>query len=172
MILTGDEILRQVRAGRITISPFHPEQIEQNSYGFRLGSELVRYRADVLDPLRERALESRMSIPPEGYVLEPQQFYLGHTLECMGSEDYAATLYARRSVSTMGMWIQFSAPLGHTGAIIPWTLEITVTHPIIVYPGMLIGKIAFWRPQGRCTQYSGRYVGSVSAVASKMYDGG
>jgi dCTP deaminase len=86
----------------------------------------------------------------------------------MGSDYYAATLYARRSTSTMGMWIQFSAPLGHTGAIIPWTLEITVTHPIIVYPGMLIGKIAFWRPQGDAYLYNGKYTHSIDVVASRL----
>ncbi|MCL6451615.1 MAG: hypothetical protein K6T75_10020 [Acetobacteraceae bacterium] len=170
MILTGDEILREVRRGRIQISPFSPERLEPNSYGFSLASDFIRYDAAVLDSLRERPRQVRFTIPESGYVLEPGRFYLGSTVEIMGSDYYAATLYARRSVSTMGMWIQFSAPLGHTGAIIPWTLEITVVHPIVVYPGMLIGKIAFWKPLGFKQIYAGKYIHSTTVVPSRIYD--
>jgi dCTP deaminase len=170
MILTGDEIAREVNCGRIHISPFSADQVEPNSYGFRLGSDFMYYDALIVDALQERPPEVRFAITESGHVLEPGRFYLGRTLETMGSDHYAATLYARRSVSTMGMWIQFSAPLGHTGAIIPWTLEITVAHQIIVYPGMLIGKIAFWRPMGPRLLYAGKYSGSSTVVPSRMYD--
>lgn len=79
MILRGKEIDRERQLGRITIEPFTPEQVNPNSYNFRLGG----------------------------------------TMEAMGSAHYAATLYASRSVSTLGVWIQFSAPLGHSGAVFP-----------------------------------------------------
>ncbi len=171
MILTGPEIEQEVTAGRITIDPFDPARIEPNSYGFHLAQQLICYENDVVDA-REKPTEYRVTIPPAGYCLEPGRFYLGSTLETIGSNFYAATLYARRSTSTMGMWIQFSAPLGHTGAIIPWTLEITVTHPVIVYANMLIGKIAFWTPQGATTIYQGKYTGSKEVVSSRFFEEG
>ncbi len=169
MILTGPEIEREVLCNRIVIDPFTPAQIEPNSYGFRLAPGFIVYEEPVVDA-RQKPRERHFTIPETGYCLEPGLFYLGHTFEKMGSDFYAATLYARRSVSTMGMWIQFSAPLGHTGAIIPWTLEITVTHPIIVYPLMLVGKIAFWQPQGAQIIYNGKYTGSTSVVPSRLAD--
>jgi dCTP deaminase len=86
----------------------------------------------------------------------------------MSSPHYAATLLARRSTSTAGLWIQYSAPLGHTGAIIPWTLEITAIHPIIVYPNMLIGKIAFWETSGARLNYNGVYKGSSDVTPSLL----
>jgi len=88
----------------------------------------------------------------------------------MGSDFYAQTLHANLSTSLMGMWIQFSAPLGHTGAIINWTLEIMVAQPVKVYPHMKIGKIAFWDNCGQINCYRGRYVDSREAVTSKIIE--
>lgn len=168
MILTGSQLVEEIAGGRLVIDPLDLSAIEPNSYGFRLGPELISYDDAIVDSAREPA-QRRWTIPPEGTVLQPGRFYLGSTLETMGSEHYAATLYARRSTSTMGMWIQFSAPLGHTGAIIPWTLEIRVTAPVVVYAGMLIGKIAFWATAGQRSAYAGKYAGSRTTVGSRLF---
>ena len=167
MILTGHDIDREVNAGRIHIDDYDPERLEPNSYGFRLSRELVWYEQDVLDT-REPYEPTTVAMPDEGYVFEPGRFYLGSTMEAMGSPHYAATLYAARSVSTLGAWIQFSAPLGHSGAVFPWTLEIAVIHPVRFYPGQIIGKLAFWTMQGEPVGYAGRYLGSTSAVVSRL----
>lgn len=167
MILTAHEINSEIKNNRIIIEPYNEENLEPNSYGFHLAPRIIYYENDVVDA-KQKLKENHFIIPEEGCCLEPGRFYLGSTMEKMGSDFYVSTLYARRSVSTMGMWIQFSAPLGHTGAIIPWTLEITVTHPIIVYPNMLIGKIAFWKTQGSCSKYNGKYIGSKEVVSSRI----
>jgi dCTP deaminase len=165
MILTGTEIAREVAADRIVIEPYSTEFLEPNSYGFHLGAKLLYYGEAVLD-CGKAPPTHEIVIPETGYVLEPGRFYLGRTIERIGSPHYAATLLARRSTSTAGLWIQFSAPLGHTGAIIPWTLEIMAVHAIIVYPNMLIGKIAFWEPQGLRQTYDGKYGRSSDVVPS------
>jgi dCTP deaminase len=167
VILTGSNIHREVLAGRIHIDDFDPDRLEPNSYGFRLAPGIIRYDQEVLDCF-EPARTVQEEMGPEGYVLQPGQFYLGSTMEAMGSPHYAATLYASRSVSTIGIWIQFSAPLGHSGAVFPWTLEITAANPVRVYPGMTIGKLAFWTMQGKSHEYRGKYTGSTSAVASRL----
>jgi len=167
VILTGADIAREVRAGIIEIGEFDPARLEPNSYGFRLAPELVRYETDAIDCYAP-PVTVREHIGAEGYVLEPGRFYLGSTMEAMGSARYVATLHASRSVSTLGMWIQFSAPLGHCGSVFPWTLEIAVAQPLRVYPGMLVGKLAFWAMQGEPLQYRGKYTGSTSTVASRL----
>ena len=86
----------------------------------------------------------------------------------MGGLRHAATLYANRSTSSLGMWIQMSAPLGHTGAVVAWTLEIRVVHPTRVFAGMLLGKIAFWASEGEVTGYTGKYAGSETVVPSRI----
>lgn len=167
MIITGHQIVREVHAGRILIAPFNPSQIEPNSYGFRIASHLLTHENEELN-VTDPGPVRRIEIVPEGFILEPGRLYLGSTLETLGSPYYAATLYARRSTSTIGIWIQISAPLGHTGAVIPWTLEITVAHRVRIYPQMLVGKIAFWRLQGEPIVYSGKYMGAREAVPSRL----
>jgi dCTP deaminase len=167
VILTGSQIADGVRRGTIHIGGFVPSRVEPNSYGFHLAGRLLEGDGGLVDS----AAEVRMSeheIGDCGFVLHPGRLYLGSTVETMGSRYYAATLYADRSVATLGMWIQFSAPLGHSGAILPWTLEIAVARPLRVYRNMKIGKIAFWAMQGSASSYSGKYTGSSSAVPSRL----
>jgi dCTP deaminase len=168
MLLTGPEIVRRHRSGAISIEPFHPEQVEQNSYGFRLGHRLVDCGTEVFDtrrPLREVAPQT---IPADGVVLYPNRLYLGETLEIIGSDCYACELYGTLSVAALGVWIQVSAPLGHTGAIVRWTLEIRVCKPIRLHAGMLIGKVAFWGVNGEVMPYRGRYANSVAVTQSRL----
>jgi len=167
MILTGKEIEREVERKRIVIDPFDPTFVEPNSYGFHLGRELLVYRDSIIDAYYQKNVE-KIIIPESGYVLKPRRFYLGHTVERMGSQHYASELYARLSTSLCGIFIQTSCPLGHVGAIIPWTLELLVAHKVKVYPGMLIGKICFWKNQGNIVHYAGRYRASQSVLHSLL----
>jgi dCTP deaminase len=167
VILTGHKIKEEVTAGRIVIEPFKDEYIEPNSYRFHLGDTILVYKEGVVDAYDEKHVET-FKIPPEGMVLYPKKFYLGCTLERMGSFNHASELYARLSTSLAGIFIQTSAPLGHTGAIIPWTLEILVAQAVRVYAGMPIGKICFWENCGEPTTYSGRYKNSNTVLHSKL----
>ncbi|AHN21961.1 deoxycytidine triphosphate deaminase [Lysinibacillus sphaericus] len=167
MILTGNEIYKEINTGRIVIDNFKIENLEPNSYGFLIGNKILEYTDYNLD-FKKTPTVVEKEIPKDGFVLEPNKFYLASTYERMGSNFYAATLLADLSVSSMGMWIQHSAPLGHHGAIIPWTLEIRVLEKIRIYPFMKIGKIAFWTLQGENDKYNGKYIGSETVVASRF----
>jgi dCTP deaminase len=170
MILTGPEIAREVATGEVEIAPFDPQFIEPNSYGFHLGETLIVYDDDVVDSFEGKRTQE-IRIPETGYVMRQGRFYLGRTLEKMGSRRYASELYARLSTSTAGLFIQTSAPLGHTGAIIAWTLEMVPVHDMRVYPGMLIGKICFWSNKGEIDCYRGRYRNSTTVVSSLLSRG-
>lgn len=45
MILTGSEIKKYLRNGDIVISPFNEEQLNPNSYNYRLG-DVLTYKED------------------------------------------------------------------------------------------------------------------------------
>lgn len=165
--MTGNMIREEVRRNAITISNFDERNVEPNSYGFRLGEDLIVYDEAEIDGMGTRKT-SKVKIPEEGYILEPDRFYLGHTYETMGSVKYASEIYARLSTSALGIFIQTSAPLGHTGAVIKWTLEIVVAQRVIAYPQMLIGKICFWENSGAVNGYSGRYAGCQTVVPSLL----
>lgn len=170
MILSGTAIAQGVARGCITITPYDPAQLQANSYQVRLAATFLRYSDPVLDAHRLPATEA-FTIPAAGILLKPDTLYLAATYETVGSEQLAMTLDAEPQISALGMWIQLSAPLAHVGAIIPWTLEIAVVHPVRVYPGMAIGRVAFWHPHGRLAEYAGRYAGSTSVVASRLAKG-
>jgi dCTP deaminase len=168
MLLTGTEIADQRRQGAIVIEPFEPAQVEQNSYGFRLGHRLVECLPEVFDTRRPVAAIAASEIPAAGIVLQPNRLYLGETLEVIGSDRHACELYGCLSVAALGIWIQVSAPLGHTGAVVRWTLEIRVAQPVRVRAGLLIGKVAFWSVNGAVMRYTGRYAGSVTVTQSRL----
>lgn len=170
MILTGSEIKVLRKAEQIIIEPYSDKYVEQNSYGFHLGDKLLQFNSDtsVVDP-RIAIPTSEILLPEEGYILMPGMFYLGHTLERIGGVTVSAELFANHSTAAMGMWVQTSAPLGHVGAVINWTLEICVAQPLRIYPRMRLGKICFWQNFGHINNYQGRYSGSTSVVASKAF---
>ncbi|WP_067577785.1 dCTP deaminase domain-containing protein [Nocardia terpenica] len=169
-MLTGPAIHTALRRGDIVIDPFDVTGLCANSYAFHLGDDLLRYTPPVdgvLDPRIDIPAVST-PLPGTGYVLRPGALYLAATREAMGATCFAATLHACRSVSSLGLRIQLSAPLGHCGAVIPWTLELRAAMPVRVYPGMTIGKIAFWPMYGHPRLYTGRYTGSGGAVRSLL----
>jgi dCTP deaminase len=167
VILTGSEIKAMYYAGQIVIEPYDPIFLEPNSYAFHLGDKLMVYSDAVIDP-RQSLSTQEIVIPESGFILEPRKFYLGHTAERIGGKTLTSELYANLSTAAMGMWVQTSAPLGHVGAAIQWTLEICVAQRVRVYPGMRLGKICFWQNFGSISPYSGRYAQSTAAVASKI----
>jgi len=167
MILTGNDIKNKMKSGDIHISPYSDNCIEQNSYCVHLGKNIIEYESTVIDAKGENAI-IRREIPADGIILYPERFYLGHTQEIIGGKAYASELYANLSTALCGMFIQTSAPLGHVGAVISWTLEIIVAHPIVVYSGMSIGKVCFWRNSGNHVAYNGRYLNSNTVVPSRI----
>jgi dCTP deaminase len=169
VILTGEEIARARERGEIVIEPYHPKYLEPNSYAFHLGAELVEYTQRIVDANGRNSSRSYL-IPEAGFVLEPGRFYLGHTLERIGGVTVTSELFANLSTASAGMWVQTSAPLGHVGAVISWTMEICVAQSIRVYAGMKLGKVCFWKNNGVVKKYRGKYTGSVSPVPSRLYD--
>jgi dCTP deaminase len=153
MILTGKEIIREVSDGNISITPFSLDQINPNSYNYRLGETLKVFSQ--FDGVK--SLFEEIRIPKEGYVLEPNKMYLSTTSEEIGSSAYAMSLIGRSSMGRLGLFLQVSADLGHTTSCHNWTLELVASVAIRVYPGMEIGQVSFWENQGQCNKYEGFY---------------
>ncbi len=168
MILTGNKIIEEVKAGRIHINPFNPDQVNPNSYNFTLGTNLTVYTNKVLDVKKENPTRT-FSIPVDGIILQPDTLYLGHTQEVMGSHNYVPIMRGRSSVGRIGVFINITADLIDIGSINQWTLQIHAVQPVRVYPGMLIGQVTFWKVDGDITLYSGKYQGSKGPMASQIH---
>jgi dCTP deaminase len=156
MILTGPEITAAAQDGRLRIAPFTPDQVNPNSYNVRLGPTLVTYTADVLDAHQPNAI-AEFTIGPDGYVLQPGELYLGHTLEEVGSNIFVPLLFGRSSVGRLGLFVEITAPIGDIGFHGQWTLMLTPIRPLRVYAGMRIGQIMFFASAGPIAPYTGKY---------------
>lgn len=168
MILTGSEILRRVESSEIIISPFLAENINPNSYNFRLGRTMKVYRDEVIDPAKENPVDIIM-VEDDGYILQPRKLYLAETIEIMGSTRFVPTYAARSSVARMGMFINLSAPLGDIGFIGRWTIQLFCLHPVKVYFGMNIGQMMFWHTSGEIELYSGKYQNAKGPIESRIH---
>lgn len=168
MILTGAEIKRQVKLGKIHINPFIEENLNPNSYNFRLGDVLLVFDGKILDPLKKNNFR-KINISEKGFVLKPNKLYLGHTIEEMGSDFFVPTMQARSSLGRLGLYIYLNSGLGDIGFKNQWTLELQAIHPLKVYPGMKIGQMLFWVPIGKIDLYCGKYKDSKGPQISKIY---
>lgn len=168
MILTGPAIQAEVEAGRIQIDPFDPRFLNPNSYDFRLSDSLLVYDDLVLDSARENAV-TEISIDRTGLVLDPARVYLSATAEIMGSDHFVPIIRGKSSTARLGLFINITADLIDIGSHNRWTLQLHCVQPVRIYPGMRIGQVTFWVPQGEITLYDGKYQGAMTARASESF---
>lgn len=168
MILTADHIKREREAGLITIEPFDDAQLNPNSYNFRLGQTLLTYVNEVLDVRQEQPTQRHL-IPAEGFLLRPDELYLGHTVEQIGSTRYVPMIFGRSSVARLGLFVQITAPLGDLGYLGQWTLQLSCIRPLRVYADMNIGQALFIEAQGEPSIYQGKYQSSQGPTPSKLF---
>lgn len=113
---------------------------------------------------------TRLTLPPEGYVLKPGRLYLGRTVERVGAYNAAPQLHGRSSVGRLGVSVHSTAGYIDVGFVGTITLEITVVHPVRVYPDVAICQIDFAPVSHRCVPYqSNKYQGQVEPVASRLF---
>lgn len=165
MILTGPEITAAVHDRRLRIAPFDQTQVNPNSYNVRLGRTLLTYTEPVLDAHR-RNPTTAAQIGDEGFVLQPDELYLGHTVEQVGSDTFVPLLFGRSSVGRLGLFVEITAPIGDIGFHGQWTLMLSAIRPLRVYPGMKIGQIMFFVSAGSVDLYSGKYQAAAGPQAS------
>lgn len=156
MILTGPEITTAAVDGRLRITPFDQNQVNPNSYNVRLGPTLLTYTTPVIDSHHPNPT-AEVRIDDGGYVLQPGELYLGHTLEEVGSDSFVPLLFGRSSVGRLGLFVEITAPIGDIGFHGQWTLMLSAIRPLRVYPGMKIGQIMFFVAVGPVNLYAGKY---------------
>jgi len=171
VILTGPEIAAAIVAGDITIEPFEAGRLSPNAYDWRLG-DTIRVCETALDAALSTEFVEQ-TIPAEGMVLTPGNLYLGLTHERTRSERYAQMINGDRTVGALGVWVHVSAPLGHVGHAINWTLEMRAVRPVRIYPRMTFGKIIFLRTHGRIASYQHmgqKYTRSTGIDVSRLHE--
>lgn len=173
-MLTGEEIIRQIRKGEITIDPFHINHVGPNSVDLTLAPTLMCYEDLVLDMKSPPATQEIKIHPEEGYVIQPNVGYLGVTQEIAGcSSKFVPFIDGRSSIGRLFIDVHATAGRGDRGFVNRWTLEITAkAKPVRIYPGVRIAQIYFFEAQGDCARmYQGKYKTSLEAkpTPSRLY---
>ncbi len=152
MVLSGHEIQRRLGED-IIIEPFDEARLNPNSYNLALHDELMIYEEVVLD-MRKSNRVSRLSIPPQGIVLQPNQLYLGRTTERTETHNLVPMIEGRSSVGRLGLFVHVTAGFGDVGFCGYWTLEMFAVQPVRIYPGVAICQIFYHEIGGTFDPYT------------------
>lgn len=167
MILTGKEIERQIKHGRINITPFDDANLQPNSYDLYL--DVTRYKIlDFITPDGIATYKNRECFLDAKIILAPNKLYLFSTIETTHTDHYAPMLEGVSSNARMGISVHETAGFGHIGFNGKWTLEVKVTVPTPVYHGMRIAQIYFHELSGEIELYKGRYQGQDKVEGAKV----
>lgn len=186
-MLTGAEIIKRVESGDIFISDFNKEKVNPNSYNLTLSNKLKVYtdptrltihngkltvaatNMKCLD-MKEDNSTTDITIPDEGFILRPGVLYIGSTNEKTACDSLIPCIDGRSSIGRLGINVHATAGFGDIGFHGKWTLEISVVHPIRIYPNCEICQIYFDEPIGETNiKYHGKYQFQDEPVSSQIF---
>lgn len=100
----------------------------------------------------------------DGWLLKPGIGYLMHTAERIWTTKYVPVLDGKSSLGRLFMTAHVTAGYGDPGFNGQYTLEVVVTHPVVVYPGMRFCQIRFHTYVGEHLHYetTGHYTGALA----------
>ncbi|MBX5494869.1 MAG: dCTP deaminase [Bryobacteraceae bacterium] len=184
MVLSDVDIKRYIELGKIKITPpLPPEQFGSCSVDFRLGrafSVFEHSRHPYID-LRERVpIQDLMTVVevPEGepFILQPREFVLAITEECLElDDDVLGRLEGRSSLGRIGIIVHGTAGLFDPGWRGKATLELSNLGrmPVALYPGMRICSFTFEQLSSPSSmpyyrKPTNKYAGQTQPLASRL----
>jgi dCTP deaminase len=147
MILSDTRILEEIGKGTIKVEPYDRACLGSNSYDVHLGKWLAKYKDEILDAKKHNQIDY-FEIPDEGFILQPQVFYLGVTQEYTETHAHVPFLEGKSSTGRLGIDIHATAGKGDVGFCGNWTLEISVKQPVRIYKYMPIGQLIYFPVEG------------------------
>ncbi len=142
VILSAPAILEGIEKRTIVIDPFDVKHLGPNSVNLTLHPELACYTELPLDMKKANPCHPLL-IPDEGIILEPERLYLGRTDQYTETRGLVPMLEGRSSVGRLGMSVHITAGFGDVGFRGYWTLEISVLHPVRIYPHVAVCQIFY-----------------------------
>ncbi|MCG2799020.1 MAG: dCTP deaminase [Cellulomonas sp.] len=183
MLLSDRDIRAELGAGRVVLEPYDPVMVQPSSVDVRLDKFFRlfdNHRYQVIDPAAEQPELTHLVEVPDGepFVLHPGEFVLGSTYEQVTlPDDVAARLEGKSSLGRLGLLTHSTAGFVDPGFSGHVTLELSnvATLPILLWPGMKVGQLCFFRlsspaehPYGSSV-YGSRYQGQRGPTASRSW---
>lgn len=171
MLLSNRGIAEEIRFDNIVINPYRPELLQPASYDvtlaadfkFQLQSDGARPDIDPKQDCSQYFFDVR---PPKGkpVAIEPGAFALASTYEVIAlGANVTARLEGKSSLGRLGLRVHSTAGFIDPGFEGQVTLELSNdgTLPILLYPGMKIGQLAFFLlPEPSTILYGSKPAGS------------
>ena len=183
MLLSDRDILAEVDRSAILLDPWDPAMVQPASVDVRLDKffrVFENHRYPHIDPAAEQPDLTRPVEPPPGepFVLHPGEFALASTYEqvTLGT-GVAARLEGKSSLGRLGLLTHSTAGFIDPGFSGHVTLELSnmATLPIMLWPGMKIGQLCFFRPRSPAqhpygsAKYGSRYQGQRGPTPSRSH---
>jgi dCTP deaminase len=112
----------------------------------------------------------RLTIPPDGLVLNPSQLYLGRTVERTETHGFVPMIEGRSSIGRLGLFVHVTAGFGDVGFCGYWTLEMFAVQPVRIYPFVPICQIFYHQLAGEFRAYaSDKYQNNRDIQPSLLY---
>ena len=183
MILSDQDILREIKSGRLSVTPFKKENIQPSSidlllgYEFRIFKNIHKPYIDLREPVVDY-MEKFVIKKDEPLIIHPGEFILGTSIETVKIPDnLLARLDGKSSLGRLGLIVHATAGFIDPGFEGQITYEITNLSniPIAVYGGIKIAQLSIHMllnpaaiPYGS-TSLNSKYKGQKGPTASKMY---
>ena len=182
-VLSDRDIRAALQAGRVRIDPYDASCLQPSSVDLHLDSDFRVFRNNRYPYIDVRApqpdLTELVSIDgEEPFILHPNEFVLGQTLEWVElPDDLVARLEGKSSLGRLGLLIHSTAGYVDPGWKGNLTLELSnvANLPIALYRGMKIGQISFFkmssaveRPYGS-RELGSKYQGQSRPTESQFY---
>jgi dCTP deaminase len=183
VLLSDKDIKAEIGSGRVGMEPYDVAMVQPSSIDVRLDRffrVFENHRYPHIDPSTEQAELTRevATVGDEPFVLHPGEFVLGSTYEVVTlPNDIAARLEGKSSLGRLGLLTHSTAGFIDPGFSGHVTLELAnvATLPILLYPGMKIGQVCFFRmtsesehPYGSSV-YGSRYHGQRGPTPSRSH---
>ncbi len=182
-VLSDRDIRAALQAGRVRIDPYDASCLQPSSVDLHLDADFRVFRNNRYPYIDVRApqpdLTELVTIEAdEPFILHPNEFVLGQTLEWVElPDDLVARIEGKSSLGRLGLLIHSTAGYVDPGWKGNLTLELSnvANLPIALYRGMKIGQISFFkmsspveRPYGS-RELGSKYQGQSSPTESKFF---
>ena len=148
MILSDKKILEEIKKGNIVIKPFDIKNMGGNSYDVHLSKYFAQYIDKMIDAKKHNKIK-HFEIPEKGFVLKPGQLYLCTTVEYTETHKHVPFLEGKSSTGRLGIDIHATAGKGDVGFCGYWTMEVSTSKPVRIYPGMPIAQLIYYVVEGK-----------------------
>ncbi len=162
MILTREEILKEIEDSRIKIIPFSKRNLGPASLDLTLGDEFYSFkplsRIFVSENINYKKFCKKRKV--KELSLEPGAFVLGITKEKIRlPQDICGSLSGRSRFARLGLVVHATANFVHPGVNNRQVLEIKniSNSTLVLKPGLKLAQLTFMRTEGNA-KYKGKFM--------------